>query len=100
MRQRRSDLPQSPFISTIPPPTRRNPLPKPTSKLLLLFPDFLLGLKAACGVPIAEAARVHSLDADTRTTIAAAMGADVVAGVFFAAAPFIKSEVLAAHGEM
>lgn len=47
---------------------------------------------------IAEAVHVDGFDAYARTTIATVAGADVVAGVFLAMAPFVESVVLATHG--
>lgn len=41
---------------------------------------------------------MHGLNADARTTVPVVGGADVVAGIFFALAPFVECEVLAAHG--
>lgn len=40
---------------------------------------------------------MHGLDTDTRATVPAVGSADVVAGIFFTLAPFVESEVLAAH---
>ena len=40
---------------------------------------------------------MHGLDADARTAIPAAGGTDVVAGIFFALAPFVECKVLTTH---
>lgn len=47
---------------------------------------------------VAEAVHVHCLDADSRAAVAPVAGADALAGVFFAVAPFVQGEVLATHG--
>ena len=41
---------------------------------------------------------MDGLDADAGTAVAAVAGADAVAGVFFAVAPFVEGVVLSAHG--
>lgn len=46
---------------------------------------------------VAEAVHVHGLDADARAAIPAVGGADTVAGIFFALAPFVECKVLATH---
>lgn len=46
---------------------------------------------------VAEAVHVNGLDADTRATVSAVGGADIVAGIFFALAPFVECEILTAH---
>ena len=66
--------------------------------LIFLLAGLLLGLEATRGVRVAEAMHMHGLDADARATVPAVGGADVVAGIFFALAPFVECEVLAAHG--
>ena len=56
---------------------------------MLLLADLLLGLEATCGVRVAEAVHMHGLNADAWATIPAVSGADIVAGIFFALAPFV-----------
>lgn len=46
---------------------------------------------------IAEAVHVHGLDADAGAAVASEAGADAVACVFFAVAPFVQGKELAAH---
>lgn len=65
---------------------------------MLLLAGLILGLEATPGVRVAEAVHMHGLDADARATVPAVGGADVVAGIFFALAPFVECKVLAAHG--
>lgn len=50
------------------------------------------------GVGIAEAVHMNGLDAHAGTAIATMAGADAVAGVFLAMAPFVEGVVLATHG--
>lgn len=57
--------------------------------LMLLLAGLLLGLEATCGVRVAEAVHMHGLNADAWATIPAVSGADIVAGIFFALAPFV-----------
>lgn len=46
---------------------------------------------------VAEAVHVHRFDADAGAGVASVAGADAVACVFFAVAPLVQGEVLAAH---
>lgn len=100
-----SHLPRSqspPLIPLVPPTTQRSLLLKrilrPAACLLLFLLSILFSLEAASGVGIAEAVHVDGFDADARTTIATVTGADAVAGVFLAMAPFVEGVVLATHG--
>jgi hypothetical protein len=65
--------------------------------LALLLAGLLLRLEAARGVRVAETVHVHGLHADTRAAVPAVGGADAVAGIFFALAPFVECKVLATH---
>lgn len=47
---------------------------------------------------VAEAVHVDGFHAHARAAVSSVAGADAVAGVFFAVAPFVEGEVLAAHG--
>lgn len=55
------------------------------------------GLEAARCVRVAEAVHVDCLDANSGTAVPSVAGADAVSSVFFAVAPFVQGEVLAAH---
>ena len=72
---------------------------RPATDLFLVFLTLLFGLEAAGGVGVAEAVHVDGFHAHTGAAVAAVAGADAVACVLFAVAPFVEGEVLAAHGD-
>lgn len=71
-----------------------------TPDFVLFFLDLLLGLEALGSVRVAEAMHVHGFDSDAGAAVATVRGADAVSSIFFALAPFVESEVLAAHCEI
>lgn len=94
---------KAPLIPLIPATSSRSLLVqrilRSASKLFLFLLDLLSRLKALGGVRVAEAMHVHGFDGDAWAAVATVGGADIVSCVFLAVAPFVESEVLAAHCE-
>lgn len=62
-----------------------------------MLASLLLTLEPARGMRIAEALHVDGLDAHSLAAAAALASTGALAGIFFALAPLVDCEILAAH---